>query len=310
MGSRLRGNDGTVCGVTVSARAARNVRHGRLQGRLGMGSRLRGNDGRGCEASLFPLVPRGMSVTGVSRGDWGWVPAFAGMTGGCVASLFPLVPRGMSVTGVSRGDGGWVPALGVWRHCFRSCRAECLSTGDGFPPSRERRKGCGVTVSARAARNVCVAGMTEGGVGTCRAGSWVPAFAGMTEGCDASLFPARAARNVRHGRLPGRRGMGSRLRGNDGRGCDASLFPLVPRGMSVTGVSRGDGGWVPAFAGMTVGWERSPPSPQPSPARGEGVRGSFSRVGSYGATSSCRSHRGGEVGELPRSGTARPPSPR
>ena len=57
-----------------------------------MDSRLRGNDGRGCEAALFSFVLVGMWVTGVSRGDWGWVPAFAGMTVG-----------------------------GVRRHCFRSC---------------------------------------------------------------------------------------------------------------------------------------------------------------------------------------------
>ena len=83
-----------------------------------MGSRLRGNDGRGCEAALFSIVLVGvlvgMWVTGVSGGDGGWIPAFAGMTGG-----------------------------GVRRHCFRSCWWECGSraspgvTGDGFPPSRE-----------------------------------------------------------------------------------------------------------------------------------------------------------------------------
>ena len=79
-----------------------------------MGSRLRGNDGWGCEAALFPFVLVGMWVTGVSRGDWGWIPAFAGMTGGCVR-----------------------------RRSFRSCWWECGSraspgvTGDGFPPSRE-----------------------------------------------------------------------------------------------------------------------------------------------------------------------------
>ena len=33
--------------------------------------------------------------------------------------------------------------------------------------------------------------------------------------------------------------MGSRLRGNDGRGCEAALFPFVLVGMFVTGVSRG-----------------------------------------------------------------------
>ena len=33
--------------------------------------------------------------------------------------------------------------------------------------------------------------------------------------------------------------MGSRLRGNDGRGCEASLFPLVLVGMWVTGRLRG-----------------------------------------------------------------------
>ena len=222
-----------------------------------MGSRFRGNDGRGCEASLFPLVPRGMSVTGVSRGDWGWVPAFAGMTEGCDASLFPLVPRGMSVTGVSQGR------LGMGSR---------LRGNDG--------RGCEASLFPLVPRGMSVTGVSWGG------GGWVPAFAGMTGGGEASLFPlvprgmsvtgvsggwgglgswvfagmgSRAGMTEgwwRHcsrscrAECPSRASPGATgesgfppFAGMTGR-CVASLFFRVPRGMSVTGVSRG--GWVPA----------------------------------------------------------------
>ncbi len=166
MGSRLHGNDGggVAWGGGDGFPSSRERRRRRclgwwgwvpafagtteavLLGVVGMGSRLHGNDGWGwvpvftgtTEAALLGVVGMGSRLHGNDGGSGGndgvegWVPVFTGTTGG--------------VAGMTEGDGfpssrerrrgGWVPAFAGMTGGVAG-----MTEGDGFPPSRERRGG-------------------------------------------------------------------------------------------------------------------------------------------------------------------------
>ena len=237
MGSRLHGNDGG--GVAwgrgdgfPSSRERRRrcclgwwgwvpvftgTTEAALLGVVGMGSRLHGNDGGGVAwggGDGFP--PSRERRRGCCLGWWGWVPVFTGTTEGV---LLGVVGMGSRLHG-NDGVGGWVPAfagttggvlLGVVGMGSRlrgnDGGGAVWGGGDGFPPSRERR------------RRRCLGWW-----------GWVPVFTGTTEAA-----------------LLGVVGMGSRLRGNDGGGCCLGWWGWVPAFTGTTERGMGMTGWRDGF---------------------------------------------------------------
>ena len=248
----------------------------------GMDSRLRGNDG-GWRSARSPSPRRG------------WIPAFAGTTVVGVRRGHPhpagdgfppsrerrwlafgavtLTPPGMD-SRLRGNDGGWRSARSPsprrgWIPAFAGMtvvgvrRGHPHPTGDGFPPSRERRWLAfgGVTLAPQGMDSRLRG--NDGGWRSARSPSprrgWIPAFAGTTvvgvrRGQPRPAgdgFPrSRERRWLAFGAVsltpPG---MDSRVRGNDGGWRSARS--ASPRR-----------GWIPAFAGTTVvGVRRGHPHP-------------------------------------------------